>query len=217
MAIAPSSARGSRSSWCAAAALALLLTSSSASPAFRGAGSRLSSGSLAALGPAPANLLLTIAVAVNHSSWSPPSPCYDQGISSDPIPAGQPLAQGEVVEVGQCDSGPLVWDYTAPGAPLQGFLITFKSGVIEDASPPQCVVPLRKDAPNGLGLAPPTVFGTSASLPYCATMDSREGYHLTEYTFTVVAWKVAPPLSLLASAGEGLVVEGGAATGATGL
>ena len=189
----------SRSAWLPSAALALLLAPSCASPSVRGAASHLSSASLAA----PASLLLTIAVAVNHSTWSPA--CYDQGLSQSPIPAGQPLAQGEVVDVGQCDSGPLVWDYTAPGAPQQGFVVTFKSGVIMDASPPQCTIPLLAGAPNGLGLSPPKVFGTSASLPYCATMDSREGYHLTEYTFTIVAWKVAPPFSLTAlTAGEGL-------------
>lgn len=202
-------------------ALALLLSASSAaSSSFRGAGARLSGASLASLAAraaAPPTLLLTIAVAVNHSSWSPPSPCYDQGISPQPIPAGQPLADGEVVDVGQCDSGPLVWDHTAPGAPIPGFLVTFKSGVIEDASPPQCVIPLLAGAPEGLGLSPPRVFGTSASLPFCATMDSREGYHLTEFTFTIVSWKLAPPLSSLhAPAGEPQGQETGAATQAIG-
>lgn len=135
--------------------------------------------------PPPPNLpppQVTFLVAVNQT-WDP---CYAMGASL-PVRANQPLRDGPVVQVGGCDSGPIAFNSTADPS---GIVVTFASSIIEDAEPPQCTI---KWAPGGkaptLAYGLPAVFGQSPALPHCTIMDSREGYHLTQYTFAALGWE----------------------------
>lgn len=122
---------------------------------------------------------ITFLVAVNQT-WDT---CYDMGKTITPARANQPLQDGPVVSVGTCDSGPIAFNTTS-----EGILVTFASSIIFDASPPQCTIMY---APNSTTLAYglPGTFGQSPSLPSCTTMDSREGYHLTQFTFAALSWE----------------------------
>ncbi len=108
--------------------------------------------------------------------------CYAGGLSGH-IPPGLPLFSGPTVSVGSCDAGPLVYNVTDGG-----LLVTFGSNVIADASPPQCVIAWADAAKQTLALELPLVFASSPRLPFCSLIDSREGYHMTMYTFAAVAW-----------------------------
>ena len=62
--------------------------------------------------------------------------------------------------------------------------MTFHSSVIEDASPPTCSIPW-----NGTYLNPTADKMDRSPLPSCFTMDSREGYHMTYYWFSLLEWQ----------------------------
>lgn len=83
------------------------------------------------------------------------------------------------IAVGHCDEGPVYWDYVSPSNQWPLFCdkehvpciyVFFRSSVIEDASPPACG--FSYDVHNN-------------SKQYCNVMDSREGYHMTSYNFSV--------------------------------
>lgn len=121
---------------------------------------------------------MTFLVVVNETY----APCYASGLSPPVVP-GLPLRQGPHVTVGACDSGPVVYSVTP-----DGLLVTFGSSVIADASPPQCTIPWSDAKSRTLGYRLPLAFGKSPQLPYCALMDSREGYHMTQFTLAAVHW-----------------------------
>lgn len=123
---------------------------------------------------------MSFLVAVNETFAA----CYALGASGF-IPIGEPLNKGTPVTVGGCDSGPLIFNTTDAG---DGLLVTYASSLLYDASPPQCTIPFDKDT-GTLAFGLPTVFGESPSLPVCSCMDSREGYHLTQFTFAALAWR----------------------------
>ena len=118
-------------------------------------------------------------IAVNETFTT----CYAGGLSGA-VPPNLTLREGPIVAAGTCDSGPLVYSITA-----EGLLVTFGSGVIADASPPQCVIAWADSKQQSLALALPRAFGMSPALPDCSVMDSREGYHMTQYTFAALAWE----------------------------
>lgn len=120
-------------------------------------------------------------VAVNYT-WAT---CYALGASSSVV-AGTPLQNGPVTVVGGCDSGPITFVTSK-----QGLVVTFKSGVVEDATPPSCTIPYTNASDRSLAYGLPAKFGLPPVLPTCYTMDSREGYHLTQYTFAALAWESA--------------------------
>lgn len=122
---------------------------------------------------------MTFLVAVNYT-WSP---CYSMG-QSLPVRAGQPLRDGPVVQVGACDAGPLAFNLTE-----HGVLVTFGSGVIMDAEPPACTIPYANATEQSLSFVLPARFGDSFAFPTCSVMDSREGYHLTQYTLSALSWE----------------------------
>jgi hypothetical protein len=57
--------------------------------------------------------------------------------------------------------------------------VTFDSHVIEDASHPECFIEWNAT----------TAVHKPTPAAVCYVSDSREGYHLTHYTFAVLAWE----------------------------
>ena len=94
-------------------------------------------------------------------------------LAPGPVPSSPSGSASHTVHVGTCDSGELSWELgTDPIKGKPALSVTFRSGLILDASPPQCYVPVVDRPPPG-----------SAPLPKCEVIDSREGYHLTQYSF----------------------------------
>ena len=121
---------------------------------------------------------VTFLVAVNHTYDT----CYAGGIS-EPVQPGLPLQDGPVVTVGACDGGPIVFNNTKAG-----LLVTFGSSILMDAEPPSCVIAWSNRTEQSLAIGLPPKFGDSPTFPYCTIMDSREGYHLTQFTFAAIGW-----------------------------
>ena len=118
-------------------------------------------------------------VAVNYT-WAP---CYAMG-ASESVVEGTPLQNGPVTQVGGCDGGPITFSTSK-----QGLVVTFKSGVIEDASPPSCTIPYTNATEQSLDFGLPAKFGQPPVFPFCSVMASREGYHLTQFTFAALSWE----------------------------
>lgn len=123
---------------------------------------------------------LTFLVAVNDTWGS----CITT-VRSPPLPPNQTRDKAPHIMVGQCDNGPLTYTVHKGGPAGYTIDLTFYSSVIEDASPPTCTI----NWPGGFG-APHAGGSTDGMIPGCYTMDSREGYHMTDYWFAVYdfAW-----------------------------
>merc|ERR1719323_2854089 len=96
----------------------------------------------------------------------------------------------ENVIVKNCDHGPLTFvvernlklDWSNDWSKYT-LSLEFGSSVVEDASPPACNINF-----NGTFLLPQPLpvarnYLRMPPLPFCFTMDSREGYHMTYYWF----------------------------------
>lgn len=114
-------------------------------------------------------------ISVNHTYDT----CIATSSPSGLIPRNE--RQGPF-RVGSCDDGPLQWNTTAEG----DVVVTFWSSTIADASPPTCTI--KK---TDLVYSPPTAagYGEGPGLPTCFTMDSREGYHMTQFWMTMLEWQ----------------------------
>jgi hypothetical protein len=122
----------------------------------------------------PAPVAINFLVSVNQTYAT----CIATSSPSGLIPRNEmrgPLA------VGACDNGPIEWNVTGDG----DVLVTFFSSTIADASPPACTIK-GKD----LVYTPPTAagYGTGPGLPTCFVMDSREGYHMTQFWMSILEW-----------------------------
>merc|ERR1712179_343456 len=99
---------------------------------------------------------------------------------------GLALNKSQVIQVGNCDHGPLQFNITSPGSGGNAYTLSlvYHSTTIEDADPPQCSISW-----NGTYLVPGSPVKYQPNLlPSCFTQDSREGWHLTYYWFQLLDW-----------------------------
>jgi len=113
---------------------------------------------------------ITFTLSVNLT-WST---CFTT-VSTGPVMKLQNIT----VPVGQCDSGPFIWNTTENKDEI---VVTFYSSVIEDAEPPSCLI-------KNFTYKNPLTPANQPILPSCFVMDSREGYHMTSYWFTALTWE----------------------------
>lgn len=111
-------------------------------------------------------------ITVDETLWRP---CVAWGLTPSLTPN---TTTQQSVPIKNCDEGRFVYAYDDNfNHPV--LKPTFYSSVIVDASPPTCVIACKPV--------------DNQPMPYrcsqCSVMDSREGYHLTTYTFDVVGWK----------------------------
>ena len=93
------------------------------------------------------------------------------------IAPGTPRNKSENIQVGNYDNGPLIYSVN----------------VIEDASPPMCTIQWDyqyKVPTHYIGIANTYIEADESLLPVCATADSREGYHMTYYWFSLFDWSL---------------------------
>ena len=130
-----------------------------------------------------------------NDSWK-----YDPPISNDtcmatiktfPIAPDTPKNKSQIIQVGDCDHGPLTYSVNENGDTQSSIFLTFYSSVIEDASPPTCTIQWNykfKVPMNFIGIVDTYVEASENLLPACGTADSREGYHMTYYWFYIYDW-----------------------------
>ena len=148
----------------------------------------------AAAAASPASLAPSHAAAAPHSisfiltvndTWmgnsTPPSTCFAY-VVTPLLPANETFKNASHQQVGTCDQGPLIWNATD-----RGLLVQFMSSNIMDASPPACYIPYI-NATERLGYILPAHLGDAPQLMTCSVADSREGYHMTFYWFSVLSW-----------------------------
>lgn len=104
----------------------------------------------------------------------PQPPCIFTARTGDIVRA----QKSDEIQVGACDSGPLIWNITADNK----VEVTFYSSEIMDAEPPRCSIPVPGNYSN------PASPDVAPALPHCFVMDSREGYHMTAYWFSILTW-----------------------------
>ena len=150
------------------ASLALLLLLGLLSPA-------------AASPPSEIRFLLTV-----NDTWYPSSfgkQCFTY-VLTEPLEPNKTFQQSPRQQVGTCDSGPLIWAPTD-----KGIWVSFQSSVIEDASPPECYIPYSNASTQTIDyVLPVSLSNGQIQLPSCSKGDSREGYHMTYYWFSVFSW-----------------------------
>ena len=122
-------------------------------------------------------------VQVDICDWEPKQAC---GTTNSTVGVGNStlLAPGAehapIVTAGACDYGALDWVWaTNPLSGKPSLHVTFDSHVIEDASHPECFIEWNAT----------TAVHKPTPAAVCYVSDSREGYHLTHYTFAVLAWE----------------------------
>lgn len=138
---------------------------------------------------------ITFLVTVNDTwKWDPP---IENGtcmvtVKTYPIYPNTSLNKSENIMVGDCDNGPLIYTVNSDGQEKASVYLTFHSSVIEDASPPTCTIDWNysyRIPTNTIGPGSRDVADESL-LPGCFTMDSREGYHMTNYWFYIIDWSL---------------------------
>ncbi|XP_048733964.1 uncharacterized protein LOC125650062 isoform X1 [Ostrea edulis] len=112
---------------------------------------------------------------------------FNDCIATIKTPWLKPGSKGEKIYVGGCDEGPLNVSVGPEETDSNSMYVhlTFHSSVIEDASPPSCIIPF-----NGTYLVPTAIHPGMSLLPNCFVMDSREGYHMTYYWFKIFDWNL---------------------------
>eukprot|EP01094_Clydonella_sp_ATCC50884_P017371 TRINITY_DN3005_c0_g1_i3.p1 TRINITY_DN3005_c0_g1~~TRINITY_DN3005_c0_g1_i3.p1 ORF type:complete len:115 (-),score=11.18 TRINITY_DN3005_c0_g1_i3:107-451(-) len=104
----------------------------------------------------------------SESMWTN---CSDVGVAP-PVRAGVFSPSFLVGNNFMCDRGPLMYYVTDVSGSNVKMTVTFRSSVVEDASPPSCTISWdRSDL---------------LTQPFCYVMDSREGYHLTSYWIRLI-------------------------------
>ena len=129
------------------------------------------------------------ALTVNETYWQP---C----IATAKIPAVTPGQPTPSFSVGDCDFGTFNYTLTQRAGSNNVTLSTiFYSHVIEDASPPSCtnqciLFDRKRNEQDGSASGGPVGFQCTS----CTVMDSREGFHMTTYSFTVISWTDSQPI-----------------------
>ncbi len=104
-----------------------------------------------------------------------------------------PRNKSENIQVGNCDNGPLIYSVNEEEDSKSSVTLTFYSSVIEDASPPMCTIQWDyqyKVPTHYIGIVDTYIEAEESLLPGCATADSREGYHMTYYWFSLFDWSL---------------------------